>query len=72
MSDPIIDWSKIAEQTITCVCDHVYRSKAKGKITPDTDPKFTIFVERPCPACGRDRNPRRTSSDPESFTVRGQ
>lgn len=69
MSRPVIDWRPSHQwppDTIECRCGAVFRSRAKG-VTHEG--RFTIFLETPCPTCGADADPKRASSDPETWTI---
>ena len=68
MSSDTYDWSgreKYSPNTITCACGQMFRSH--DRFGAD----IGIVSQRPCPKCGATTGHRKTSSDPESMTIRG-
>lgn len=66
-----IDWSIFdgdPEQTCGCRCGHIFRSHAKLVMGVERPHSKT---RKPCPACGRDDNCDRLSSDPEPYSIGG-
>lgn len=65
-----INWSVFnndPENNCYCRCGAIFRSHAKfvgvlGK----------MVARKPCPACGKNDDMQRVSSDPESFIIKGR
>lgn len=61
-----VDWSvfdQYAEQTVTCVCGHTYRSHAKFV----ADVSYVV-ARKPCAVCGGERM-KAARSDPETMAL---
>ena len=66
-----VDWSGFGPvcQTIYCRCDAVFRSHHKLVIVEST---MRGVSQEPCPGCGSHVDAKRSSSDPESYSLRAR
>lgn len=66
---PVVDWGPILqypESEIECQCGTIFLSHAKSV---NHDGQLVRVLRKPCPSCGKQLNPRRTSSPPENFKL---
>lgn len=62
-----IDWSpfdRLPEMTCYCRCGAVFRSHAKVALNVPG-----LVTRLACPACDKDNDCRRVSSDPETYKI---
>lgn len=64
-----IDWRpllKYKENVVECKCGAVYRSHTKGVWV---EGRFAVISRKPCPACGKVNNVKRSTSPPETLIL---